>query len=67
MLIKGVSIYDLKLLMGHTSVTTTEQYSSMNLKRIAQDFPKIAPKGAFLGKEDTALEDTQPLLKEYVA
>ena len=67
MLIKGVSIYDLKLLMGHSSVTTTEQYSLMNLKRIAQDFPKIAPKGAFLGKEDTPLEDTQPLLKEYVA
>ena len=66
-LIQGTSIYDLKLFMGHSSVTTTEQYSTMNLKRIAQDFPKIAPVGSFLGKEDTGLEDTLPLLKEYVA
>ena len=31
----------LKLLMGHSSVTTTEVYSNMNLKRVAQDFPTI--------------------------
>ena len=40
-LIQGTSIYDLKLLMGHSSVTTTEVYSNMNLKRVAQDFPTI--------------------------
>mgnify|MGYP005654369789 FL=1 len=27
--------------MGHSSVTTTEVYSNMNLKRVAQDFPTI--------------------------
>jgi site-specific recombinase XerD len=41
-LIQGTSIYELKLLMGHSSVTTTEVYSNMNLKRISQDFPTIA-------------------------
>ena len=40
-LIQGTSIYDLKLLMGHSSVTTTEVYSEMNLKRVAQDFPTL--------------------------
>jgi len=40
-LIQGTSIYDLKLLMGHSSVTTTEVYSNMNLKRVSQDFPTI--------------------------
>ena len=40
-LIQGTSIYELKLLMGHSSVTTTEVYSNMNLKRVAQDFPTI--------------------------
>jgi len=38
-LIQGTSIYELKLLMGHSSVTTTEVYSNMNLKRVSQDFP----------------------------
>ena len=40
-LIQGASIYELKLLMGHSSVTTTKVYSNMNLKRVAQDFPTI--------------------------
>ena len=40
-LIQGTSIYELKLLMGHSSVTTTEVYSNMNLKRVSQDFPTI--------------------------
>ena len=43
-LIQGTSIYDLKLLMGHSSVTTTEVYSNMNLKRRMQDFPTIVSK-----------------------
>ena len=40
-LIQGTSIYELKLLMGHSSVTTTEVYSNMNLKRVSQDFPTL--------------------------
>ena len=43
-LVQGTSIYDLKLLMGHSSVTTTEVYSNMNLKRVSQDFPIIVSK-----------------------
>ena len=41
-LLMGTSIYELKLLMGHSSVITTERYSNMNLKRVLQDFPTIA-------------------------
>ena len=40
-LIKGMAIYDLKLILGHSSVTTTEVYANMNLKRVAQDFPSL--------------------------
>jgi len=60
-LLMGTSIYEVKLLMGHASVTTTEQYSNMNLKRVAQDFPSmmktthISPKSV---KWDTIMWDT---------
>ena len=30
--------------MGHSSVTTTEVYSNMNLKRVSQDFPTLVSK-----------------------
>ena len=69
-LIRGTSIYQLKLLMGHSSVTTTEVYSNMNLKRIEQDFPTIANNSqntAKIGEGDTLLWDTRPLLDCYVA
>ena len=69
-LIKGVPIYNLKLLMGHSSVVTTEEYSNMNLKRVAYDFPSISfslaedkPRNH---KEDTLMEDTHHLMNEYV-
>jgi site-specific recombinase XerD len=66
-LIQGTSIYDLKLLMGHSSVTTTEVYSNMNLKRVAQDFPTIVTSfvnEAKIGKMDTEMMDTiaQPMV-----
>ena len=69
-LIKGVSIYELKLLMGHSSVTTTEWYSNMNLKRISQDFPTLVskyPNTIKLGKRDTVLRDTSTVLSPYLA
>ena len=69
-LIQGTSIYELKLLMGHSSVTTTEVYSNMNLKRVAQDFPTIVTSyvnDAKIGKEDTILEDTIALPMVYVS
>ena len=69
-LIKGTSIYDLKLLMGHSSVTTTEVYSEMNLKRVKDDFPTIADKSqnsAKIGKSDTRITDTGQYSERYVA
>jgi len=69
-LIKGVSIYELKLLMGHSSVTTTECYSNINLKRVSQDFPTLASKdqGAVkLVKRDTVLRDTRMVPDPYLA
>jgi len=69
-LIQGTSIYNLKLLMGHSSVTTTEVYSNMNLKRVAQDFPTIAVNSqntAKIGKMDTDLMDTNAEVVRYVA
>ena len=69
-LIKGVPIHELKLLMGHSSVITTEGYCNMNLKRIAHDFPSIhstlAEHTLENSKEDTPLEDTMNPIKEYV-
>ena len=69
MLLKNTSIYDVKLMMGHSSVTTTEQYSNMNLKRVAQDFPTLVTSYAKTpksGLEDTFLEDTSHLSNGYV-
>ena len=68
-LIQGTSIYNLKLLMGHSSVTTTEVYSNMNLKRVSQDFPTIVSMHADevkIGKKDTLLKDTIALPMTYV-
>lgn len=69
MLLKNTSIYDVKLMMGHSSVTTTEQYSNMNLKRVAQDFPTLVTSYAKIPKislEDTFLEDTSHMSSDYV-
>ena len=68
-LIQGTSIYDLKLLMGHSSVTTTEVYSNMNLKRVSQDFPTIVSKyvnQAKIGKWDTEKWDTIAMPVTYL-
>jgi len=69
-LIQGTSIYDLKLLMGHSSVTTTEVYSNMNLKRVAQDFPTIVisyVNESKIGKWDTEKWDTISLPTTYMS
>ena len=55
--------------MGHASVTTTEQYSNMNLKRVAQDFPTLVAtyeNALKVGLEDTFLEDTSHMSSDYV-
>ena len=68
-LIQGTSIYDLKLLIGHSSVTTTEVYSNMNLKRVPQDFPTIVSKyvsKAKIGKSYTKKSYKLGLPKVYI-
>ena len=40
-ILMNVPIHTVKLMMGHASVTTTEVYSNMNLKRVVQDFPTL--------------------------
>ena len=62
-------VYDVKLMMGHASVTTTEQYCKMNLKRAAQDFPTLV--SIYLGagelmKKDTFLKDTTKGVNGYL-
>jgi len=69
-LIQGTSIYELKLLMGHSSVTTTEVYSNMNLKRVSQDFPTIVSKyvnEAKIGEWDTQKWDTTSVPMTYIS
>ena len=43
-ILKGTYYNDLRLMMGHSSIETTEVYINMNLKRVAQDFPDIIRK-----------------------
>ena len=43
--------------MGHASVTTTEVYSNMNLKRVAYDFPSLQIE-LKNNKRDTDMRDT---------
>ena len=55
--------------MGHSSVTTTEVYSNMTLKRVSQDFPTIVSmyvNEVKIGKKDTLLKDTIALPMTYV-
>ena len=59
-LLKGVPIYEVQKLLGHSSVTTTEAYSNMNLKRVAQDFPSLNRKSVV----DNHLVDST--LSEYI-
>ena len=68
-LIPGANIYHLKLVMGHQSVTTTEIYLNMNLKRVSQDFPTIVSKyvnEAKIGQWDTQKRDTNKESSTYL-
>jgi len=69
-LIQGTSIYKLKLLLGHGSVTTTEVYSNMNLKRVSQDFPTIVSSyvnEAKIGESYTEISYTVALPMTYLS
>ena len=55
--------------MGHSSVTTTEVYSNMNLKKVSQDFPTIVARyvnRTKIGNLDTKTLDTIALPTTYV-
>ena len=68
-LIMKTPIYDVKLMMGHASVTTTEQYTRMNLKRVAQDFPTLVSTYSDsdeFGQKDTLLKDTTEIDSTYL-
>ena len=65
-----MAIYDLKLILGHSSVTTTEVYANMNLKRVAQDFPSLSKRYSHSTKlsiRDTAFRDTRLTTGDYIA
>jgi len=56
--------------MGHSSVTTTEVYSNMNLKRVSQDFPTIVSSyvgQVKIGEKDTIMKDTIALSMTYLS
>ena len=44
-------------MMGHSSVTTTEIYAKMELKRLSYDFPTLASIVPKYGKVDTRVEN----------
>lgn len=59
-------IYEVKNLLGHTSVTTTERYAQFNLDRLAQDFPssykvRLEVEKVRKSGSDTNLSDTKYL------
>jgi len=58
-IIENVSIYKVQKLMGHSSVTTTEIYANMDLKRVKDDFPTLTYVIPKLGMVDTQLVDTR--------
>tara|TARA_B100000315_G_scaffold195274_1_gene186095 strand:- start:233 stop:694 length:462 start_codon:yes stop_codon:yes gene_type:complete len=57
-LVDNVPIYKIQKMMGHSSVSTTEIYANMELKRLKHDFPTLTYIVPKLGKVDTQLVDT---------
>ena len=57
-------IYKIQKMMGHSSVTATEIYAKMELKRLERDFPSVTYKPVKSGFRDTKIRDTD---KEYFA
>jgi integrase/recombinase XerC len=40
--LKTENIYHVKMMLGHASVTTTEIYTNLNIRKLQQDFPDLA-------------------------
>jgi integrase/recombinase XerD len=62
-LLQNIPIFKIQKWMGHSSVTTTEVYANMELKRVQQDFPTLTtcfddtPKNAFRGSLTRGTDD----------
>jgi integrase len=64
-IVENVPIYKIKKMMGHSSVTTTEIYAEMELKRLSHDFPTLSPFVPKNGKVDTELVDTTTVISSF--
>ena len=64
-IVENVPIYKIKKMMGHSSVTTTELYAEMELKRLSHDFPTLSPFVPKNGKVDTELVDTTTVISSF--
>ena len=68
-ILQNIPIYKIQRLMGHSSVTTTEVYINMDLKRVKQDFPTIvssypeSPKSLI---RDTDFRDTKEIKTPFL-
>ena len=68
-ILQNYPIYKVQRLMGHSSVTTTEVYLNMDLKRVKQDFPTIvssypeSPKSLI---RDTDFRDTKEIKTPFL-
>ena len=60
-IVNNVSIYKIQIIMGHSSVTTTEKYLKMDPKRLQKDFPTLVQNYLKNGKGDMVLWDTKEM------
>ena len=60
-IVENVPIYKIQKMMGHSSITTTEIYAKMELKRLSHDFPTLVPFVPKYGKVDTKMVDTREM------
>jgi len=64
-IVENVPIYKIKKMMGHSSVTTTEIYAELELKRLSYDFPTLSPFVPKNGKVDTQMVDTTSIISRF--
>jgi len=65
-IVENIPIYMIQKMMGHSSVTTTEIYARMELKRLSKDFPTLTPFVPKYGKVDTDMVDTSSFIPVFV-
>ena len=57
-IVEQVPVFKIQKMMGHSSITTTEGYLKLELKRLARDFPSVAYIPMKSGYRDTEIRDT---------